>query len=118
MSDAAAEEVLEEAAEAFAIERTKQEIGYQVPSFEEVARALDPIGVMDVIDAFNLGSCDDTKIADFPTCPGPGHWIIGFGELGAMNAAEEVSSFQLKCFIHSVVYDLTMTQFGVLLRWL
>jgi hypothetical protein len=69
LKDEAVDAILEEAAEAFAIERTKKDMkGYSVPDFEEVARACDPIGVMDVIDAFDLNSCDDTEIEPFPAC--------------------------------------------------
>lgn len=49
MTEEAAEEILQEAAEAFAIEQTARENqrqGYQVPSWDEIARACDPIGVM------------------------------------------------------------------------
>ena len=69
LKDEAVDAILEEAAEAFAIERTRQEMKkYNAPDFEEVARAIDPIGVMDVIDAFKMNSCDDTEVEEFPKC--------------------------------------------------
>lgn len=40
LSDEAVDFILQEAAEAFAIERTRQSVGYDVPSFEEIARAV------------------------------------------------------------------------------
>ena len=49
LKDEAVEAILQEAAEAFAIERAKKEVGYQVPSIEEIARACDPIGKLDCI---------------------------------------------------------------------
>lgn len=60
--------ILQEAAEAFAIERARKERELQIPSFEDVARALDPIGVAGVVDAFSLDSCNSAEIETFPGC--------------------------------------------------
>jgi len=68
LKDSAVEAILQEAAEAFAIERTAQELKHEFPSIEDVARAIDPIGVMDVVDAFNHDDCSSTEIETFPTC--------------------------------------------------
>ena len=90
LKDEAVEAILQEAAEAFAIERAKKEIGYSVPTIEEIARACDPVGVMDVIDAFNLNSCDDTEIEDFPACTDSTTYFHQAEEIDAMLEAEEV----------------------------
>lgn len=84
LKDEAVESILQEAAEAFAIERAKKEVGYSVPDIEEIARACDPIGVMDVIDAFNLASCDDTVLENFPACTDPYHWAHSSEEIEVM----------------------------------
>jgi hypothetical protein len=49
LKDQAVEAILQEAAEAFAIERAKKEVGHEVPGIEEIARACDPIGKLDCI---------------------------------------------------------------------
>jgi len=93
LKDEAVESILQEAAEAFAIERAKKEVGYSVPSIEEIARACDPIGVMDVIDAFNLNSCDDTVLENFPACSDPYRWAHGSEEIDVMLWAEDNCCF-------------------------
>lgn len=97
LRDEAVESILQEAAEAFAIERTKKEVKRDVPDVEDIARACDPIGVMDVIDAFNLNSCDDTEIENFPTCADTSRYWHHYEEIEVMILAEDVSSFFLKC---------------------
>jgi hypothetical protein len=93
LREEAVESILQEAAEAFAIERAKKEVGYQVPSIEDIARACDPIGVMDVIDAFNLNSCDDTEIENFPTCSDSTTYFHSASQIETMIQAEDNCCF-------------------------
>ena len=46
MKDAAVEEILQEAAEAFAIERAKQEMEHTYPSVKEVAAAVSIVNLL------------------------------------------------------------------------
>ena len=107
LRDEAVESILQEAAEAFAIERAKKEVGYQVPSIEEIARACDPIGVMDVIDAFNLNSCDDTVIENFPTCSDSTTYFHSSTQIETMIQAEDVSSDHPQ--FHSIYFHMVLT---------
>ena len=68
LRESAVDAILQEAAEAFAIERVRQERELQIPSFEDVARALDPIGVAGVVDAFSLESFTSAEIETFSGC--------------------------------------------------
>lgn len=48
---------------------------------------------MDVIDAFNLNSCDDTELENFPTCTDPYRWVHGSEEIDVLLWAEEHCCF-------------------------
>ena len=84
--------LLEEASEAMAIEYVAKESKHEFPDAEDIARAVDPIGVFDVIDAFNLKSCTDTELATFPGCS-PGRLIADQGMDTALSRAEDECCF-------------------------
>jgi len=68
MKESMVDAILQEAAEAFAIERVRTDPQFSGLSIEDVARELDVIGVSGVIDAFNLQSCEAAELETFPSC--------------------------------------------------
>jgi len=87
LKDNAVELILQEAAEAFAIERTREELKHEFPSIDDVARAIDPIGVMDVYDSFNHEDCSATEIDTFPVCSQSN--VVSFGGEASVRAEAE-----------------------------
>ena len=68
MQEYVVDAILQEAAEAFAIERVRNDPQFSSLSIEDIARELDVIGVSGVIDAFSLDSCDNAALESFPSC--------------------------------------------------